>query len=61
MTDTVSLSFVNRDAGSTDTMQVEAGAAPAIARWYGAYHAGDDYDVMIDGETVEKTINGEID
>lgn len=68
MTKLVSLSFVNRDAfdlqtraaPKVDTMQVEATAAPAIASWYGGYHGGDDYDVMIDGEIVEKDINGEI-
>lgn len=41
-------------------MRVERAAAAAITRWYGAYNAGDDYDVLIDGEIVEKDINGEI-
>lgn len=60
MANAVTLSFVNRDADKTDTMQVAGDAAPAIARWYGGYHGGDDYDVLIDGEIVGKDINGEI-
>lgn len=61
MTDAVTLSFVNRtSASASTTMRVETGAAVAIARWYGAFCAGDDYDVLIEGEIAEKDINGEI-
>jgi len=61
MPETVVLSFVNRTSGlASASMTVEAGATADIARWYGAYCADDDYDVLVDGETVDKDINGEI-
>jgi len=61
MPEIVTLSFANRTSQSASTtMRVEPDATVAIARWYGAFCAGDDYDVMIDGEIVEKDINGEI-
>ena len=61
MPDIVTLSFVNRTSGSaSSSMKVEPAATADITRWYGAYCAGDDYDVLIDGEIVEKDINGEI-
>lgn len=61
MPETVTLSFVNRTSNfGSSQMEVEPGATSDIARWYGGYHAGDDYDVLIDGEIVEKDINGEI-
>jgi hypothetical protein len=65
--DIVTLSFVNRSAagyGHPDPnheLRVDRNATGPIARWYGGYCGGDDYDVLIDGEVVEKDINGEID
>lgn len=62
MDDPVTLTFRNRDAiPEIAEMRVDRSATADIARWYGGFHAGDDYDVLIDGEIVEKTINGEID
>lgn len=67
MDDFVTLSFHNRDADPEFTgieqnteMKVERSAVVHITRWYGGYCAGDDYDIKINGETVEKDINGEI-
>lgn len=60
MDDVVTLSFVNRDSGETSEMNVPRDATRDIARWYGGYHAGDDYDVLINGEIVGKDINGHI-
>lgn len=61
MPDAVTLSFVNRTSSSASaSLKVDRSATIDIARWYGAFCAGDDYDVMIDGEIVEKDINGEI-
>jgi len=61
MPETVTLSFVNRTSGSASaSMTVEAGAVADIARWYGAYCAGDDYDVLVDGDAIDRDINGEI-
>ena len=67
----VTLSFENRDAadfsaslgqesGSSTQIRVEAKSAHLVAKWYGGYQGGDDYDVMIDGEIVEHDLNGEI-
>ncbi|MFZ3482027.1 hypothetical protein [Sphingomonas sp. 3-13AW] len=62
MPETVTLSFVNRTSGAASaSMTVEAGATADIARWYGAYCAGDDYDVFVDGDVVDKDVNGAID
>lgn len=63
MADLVQLEFVNRDKPGPDIkdeLTVDRKAAHHIARWYGAYHGGDDYDVLVDGEIVEKDLNGEI-
>ena len=60
MADLVTLEFDNRDSGEKASMKVEPSATSQIAEWYGAYHGGDDYDVSIDGEMVEKDINGRI-
>ena len=67
----VTLSFENRDAAGfatsigsdapgTTEVRVEAKSAHLVAQWYGGYHGGDDYDVLIDGEIVEQDLNGEI-
>lgn len=56
----VTLAFVNRDSGQTSEMSVHRDATRDVARWYGGYHAGDDYDVLIDGAVVAKNVNGEI-
>lgn len=61
----VTLSFENRTAAgyspsSSSAMRIEAKSAHLVAQWYGGYHGGDDYDVMIDGEIVEQDLNGEI-
>lgn len=64
--DIVTMKFVNRSAleyGSPEAdhvLRVDRVATRAIAQWYGGYCGGDDYDVLIDGEIVEKDLNGEI-
>ena len=66
MDELVTLAFHNRTAagyGSPQANQefrIDRSAAHTVAQWYGGYCAGDDYDVLIDGEIVEKDINGEI-
>ena len=60
MTQNVKLAFDNRDANSFTEMDVSPNACKLIAQWYGGYHAGDDYTVLIDGEKIEKDQNGEI-
>lgn len=59
--DIVTLAFVNRDSESTSAeMKVDRAATVHIARWYGGFCGGDDYDVLIDGKIVPKDLNGEI-
>lgn len=59
--DIVTLAFVNRDSTSASTsMKVDRSAVEEIARWYGGFCGGDDYDVLVDGEIVEKDVDGEI-
>jgi hypothetical protein len=41
------------------TLRVDREAVPHIMAWYGAYYAGDDYDVFINGRAVIKDRNGE--
>ena len=66
MDDLVTLKFVNRDAGfngedtQIDEMKVSRASAHRVVQWFGGYCAGDDYDVFIDGEIVDKDLNGEI-
>lgn len=66
MSDLVTLNFVNRDGafdGTTpeiDEMQVSRASAHRVVQWFGGYCAGDDYDVLIDGEIVETDLNGQI-
>jgi hypothetical protein len=66
MSDLVTLKFVNRtnyDGGDepvVDEMKVSRASAHRVVQWFGGYCAGDDYDVVIDGEIVEKDLNGEI-
>lgn len=62
----VTLAFVNRDATGEDNdeaqtveLRVDREAVPHIMEWYGAFCAGDDYDVLINGVKYETGINGE--
>ncbi len=61
----VTLRFVNRTAVDEEwwpeniKLRVEREAVPHMMAWYGAYYAGDDYDVFINGREVGKGINGE--
>tara|TARA_R110000822_G_scaffold86011_2_gene200735 strand:+ start:2142 stop:2336 length:195 start_codon:yes stop_codon:yes gene_type:complete len=53
------LKFVNADATpKTEIIHVDAEALPRVMEWYGAFHAGDWYDVFIDGLKVAKDQNG---
>ena len=57
----VELRFDNPESElHSPTMSVERNACPAIMEWYGAYCAGDDYRVFINGEQARLGINGEI-
>ena len=68
----VKLTFINYDAfqGIEDFIKDKAvphvkeiecsyASVPTIMAWYGGYHAGDNYQVMIDGVKIPKDINGE--
>lgn len=57
----VKLKFVNRDATPRiEEMRVEQSAVSRIMDWYGAYYAGDDYDVYINNRPQNLGINGEL-
>jgi len=54
------LMFFNYDATPQEVrMHVAPDAIPNIMAWYGAYFAGDRYNVFVDGRRVEKDQNGE--
>lgn len=56
----ITLRFENRDADIDDIkLRVDRAAVPVIMAWYGAYYAGDDYDVFVNGRPVDKDRNGE--
>lgn len=65
----VTLRFENRtaaecnDSSANDAeaieLRVSRDAVPHIMAWYGAYYAGDDYEVFINGREVGKDRNGE--
>lgn len=56
----VTLTFENRTAGNSVSLRVSRTACPPIMDWYGAYCAGDDYDVLINGKKQALGINGEL-
>lgn len=56
----VNLRFENRTAEETISLRVDRKAVPKIMDWYGAYYAGDDYDVKVNGRIQELGINGEM-
>lgn len=66
MDDLVTITFVNRDGFTDDgkpeidEMRVSRASAHRVIQWYGGYCAGDDYDVLIDGDIVETDLNGQI-
>jgi hypothetical protein len=61
----VTLRFENRDASddpdSADIVQmrIDAAAVRHVMDWYGAFFAGDDYCVFINGRKQAMGINGE--
>jgi len=60
----VTLRFENRDAvddGALVTeMKISRNAVRDVMDWYGAFYAGDDYDVRINGRKQRLGINGEL-
>lgn len=54
------LRFRNRTAGTDHEIDIfNRSDAEPIMEWYGAFYAGDDYDVLISGKVVQMGINGE--
>ena len=66
MDEIVTLTFDNRSAAeyghpeARQELRVDRAGAALVAQWYGGYCGGDDYDVLVDGQIVEKDANGEI-
>lgn len=61
----VHLRFTNRtdsDEGPPRVveMQINREAVPSVMDWYGAFYAGDDYDVRLNGKKLRMGINGEL-
>lgn len=55
------LDFINRDATpEMASLHVSTESVKPIMAWYGSYHAGDDYLVLVDGVEVQKDHNGEL-
>ena len=60
MTRHVDLEFYNPEATPCVVrLNVSRASVAPIMEWYGAFCAGDEYAVMIDGEEVPQDINGE--
>lgn len=58
---TVKIEIKNNDACQTHwVMQVDAASVEQIVEWYGAFYAGDDYTVTLDGVLQTLDHNGEI-
>jgi len=54
------LVFHNRESRPLNVVvETTAESAPLIMAWYGAYFAGDTYDVTFDGRNVRMDHNGE--
>lgn len=62
----VTLKFTNRTAVDEDRppevveMKISRDAVPHVMDWYGAFFAGDDYDVRLNGRKLRLGINGEL-
>jgi len=62
----VILKFVNRTEASCNNtyepieLLLHKSAVPKVMDWYGAYYAGDDYDVFVNGRKQNLGINGEL-
>lgn len=57
----VELLFCNKDAVDTTTsIFCCTKSVPHILAWYGAYWAGDDYTVTMDGKPLRLDLNGEL-
>jgi hypothetical protein len=60
-TEIVTMVFNNPDSHTpVHTLKVDRNSTHDIARWYGAYHGGDEYTLTIDGEEIPLDINGEM-
>lgn len=58
---TIELMFFNHDATPPEVkLHVSRESVAPIMAWYGAYYAGDRYNVFVDGKRVEKDRNGEL-
>ena len=60
-TQIVTLRFTNRFQSPPDVveMQISREAVAHVMDWYGAFFAGDDYDVRLNGRKLTLGINGE--
>lgn len=58
---TADLEFVNRTAETAHKISLAYGSINDVMAWYGAYFAGDDYTVTVNGTPVEMDQNGERD
>ena len=57
---TVALEFYNPEAAPPVTrLEVSRASVEPIMQWYGAFCAGDEYAVTIDGVEVPQDLNGE--
>lgn len=56
----VTLTFNNRTAEERTDLRVARESVPPIMDWYGAFYAGDDYDVLLNGRKQHLGINGEL-
>lgn len=55
------LRFINQDATPKEAiMTIDVGSIAAVMSWYGAYYAGDRYQVRVNGKLVKKDQNGEL-
>ncbi len=58
---TVELKFTNSDATpKVVTIHCDKASCGNIAAWYGAYFAGDRYNISLNGEKLMKDRNGEL-
>jgi len=59
MTVLVMLVLQNADAETTSVIQCSRTSVDDILTWYGSHHAGDDYNVTMNGVALEIDENGE--
>lgn len=54
----ITLKFINQEVDEPQVIKCDRASIPMIMEWYGAFYAGDSYEVFANGRRLEKDKNG---